>query len=89
MKVIDARSGKEMTLGERVEYPNGEWMRLVDVESGLFSATAIVETYAMNIADILLPQDERRYIRMTQQVPLTVRWFHPAFLFQHVGFIPS
>lgn len=89
MRVIDARSGKEMKLGDRVDYPNGEWMRLVDVEPGLFSATAVVETCAMHPDDFMSAPDDRRYVRMTQQVPLTVRWLHRSFFLQHVAFIPS
>lgn len=89
MRVIDARSGSEMKLGDRVDYPHGEWMRLVDVNPGLFSATAVVETNVLHPADFHSAPSDRRFVRMTQEVPLTVRWFHPKFLFQHVAFIPS
>lgn len=84
MKVIDARSGKEMKLGERVNYPEGEWMRLIDVEPGLFSATATVQTCMRDES-----KPSRPLAIMTQQVPLTVRWMHPRFFLQHVAFLPS
>lgn len=81
MKVIDARSGKEMKIGDRVSYPGGESVRLVDVDPGLFSASAVVET-TVQMANGALRT-------MVAQVPLTVCWLHPGFLFQHVAFIPS
>lgn len=43
MRVIDARSGNEMVIGQTVEYGDGEKLTLVDVDAGLFSATAVVE----------------------------------------------
>lgn len=43
MKVIDARSGKLMQIGDVVEYSDGEYLRLIDVDHGFFWASAIVE----------------------------------------------
>lgn len=82
MKVVDARSGAELALGVRIDYPDGEWLKVVDVEGGLFSASAIVET---------MTRDPRSgvMVHMTQQVPLTVRWTHPRFFLQHVAFVNS
>ena len=83
MKVIDARSGEVLTPGQTVRYGDGgEWLRLDDVEAGLFSAKARL-TYRHQQPDGTFVLETNRL------VPLTVRWLHPSFLFQHVAFIPS
>lgn len=82
MKIIDARSGREMKVGDTVRYPDGEWLRLEAVDPGLLSGKAIITSCDQN------PMTGQMVTR-TQEVPLAVRWFHPGFPFQHVGFIPS
>lgn len=42
MRVIDARSGKDMKIGDTVEYGDGESTTLLDVYPGLFSASALI-----------------------------------------------
>lgn len=88
MKVIDARSGREMRIGDTVEYGDGERLRLIDVDSGLFSASAVIETtyrdHGTRVEVGRPPLITRR-----AQVPMPVHWLHPRFLFQHVAFIPS
>lgn len=73
MRVIDARSGREVRVGDVVDYGRGEWWKLLRVEQqGLWEAQALVDgTHGL------------------QRVPLAVRWTHPSFLFQHVAFFPS
>lgn len=116
MKVIDARSGKEVKIGDRIEWGDGEFVKLLDVESGLFSASAFVEIGQIDhTRDVLEPlprvipitgqwKDGRTETVLSQQyrvvkngpivtikrqIPLTVKWLHPSFLFQHVAFINS
>ena len=88
MKVIDARSGKEMVIGDVVDYGNGERLKLLDVDEGLFSATAFVEhthrDYSVHVEVGKPPLVTRR-----AQIPLHVRWTHHRFFLQHVAFIPS
>jgi hypothetical protein len=81
MKIIDSRSGQEMKVGDTVRYGGGEWLRLEAVEAGLLSAGAIITSCHQD--------GERRLVTRVQSVPLVVRWMHPGFMFQHVGFIPS
>lgn len=82
MKVIDARSGQEMQVGGVVRYPDGEWLRLDGVEPGLFSAKAVITSSNRHY-------ETGKLVTTQQAVPLVVRFLHPGFLFQHVGFIPS
>ena len=44
MKIIDTRSGEVMTPGKIVVYGDGEKLRVIDVDQGLFSARALIET---------------------------------------------
>jgi len=83
MRVIDARSGQTLTIGQRVEYPDGEWLELVDVEPGVLSASAFIRTACRD------PGGSGRVAVLSRQIPLTVRWLHPSFMFEHVAFIPS
>lgn len=82
MKVIDARSGQTMKVGDVARYPDGEWLRLEAVEGGIFSGRALITSCDQN------PMTGQM-VTKTQYVPLVVRWLHPGFLFQHVGFLPS
>lgn len=76
MKVIDPRNGIEMKVGQTSEYPGGESITLLDVKPGWFAALARVRSVTE---------------RGTSEfwTPLQVRWTHPRFFLQHVGFLPS
>jgi len=89
MKVVDARSGAELSVGQRLDYPplqNGDedWIKLVEVKEGIFTADVRV----------LLPvlkgprMDGRPATGMVTR-RLRIRWLHPAFPFQRVVFLPS
>ncbi len=84
MKIIDARSGEVMTPGQIVKYGDGEQLRLVDVDEGLFSAQAFVETTYRDHGKI-----DRTLVTTRSWVPLAVRFMHPSYLFERVAFIPS
>lgn len=84
MRVIDTRSGHEMRLGDTVSYPDGEYVKLLDVDEGLLSANAVVEYVYRDFS-----KPERPLVRAQRQIPLTVRFTHPSFFLQKVAFIPS
>jgi len=95
MKVIDSRSGREMRIGDLVEYPDGESVRLIDVDEGLLSASAIVEVTSIDWSAAHIDARTMRVIgtpplrRGRHQVPMTVRFLHPNYRFQKVAFLPS
>lgn len=79
VKIVDARSGRIVNVGDRVSYgappwaPGAEeWWRLLRVEEGVFRARALVDGP-----------------RGPEWVPLVVRRTHPRFPWQKVGFFPS
>jgi hypothetical protein len=84
VKIIDARSGEVMTPGKLVSYGDGEKICVIDVDAGLFSARALVETTYRDYG-----KPDRDLVTSRQWVPLVVRFTHPAHLFQRVAFIPS
>lgn len=77
MRIIDARSGREVKVGETVAYPDGEWYRLLAVRERFLSADALVNAHG--------PDGKLRQ----QWVALAVRFTHPEFFLQKVGFFPS
>lgn len=88
MKVVDARSGAVMQVGQTINYPDGESVTLLAVKPGLFRASAQVR---MVYSDPMTRAagGQTKMVDQTVWAPLTVRWFHPGFPFQHVGFINS
>ena len=96
MKIIDTRSGEVMTPGKIVVYGGGEKLRVIDVEEGLFSARALIETTYRDYSrtdrrssDQGAVRDREPLVTSQQWVPLVVRFMHPGHLFQHVAFIPT
>ena len=89
MKIIDARSGEVMTLGKVVSYGGGEKIRLIDVDEGLFSARALIETTHRDYRVGPAIRDCTPLVTSRQWVSLAVRFMHPSYMFQHVAFIPS
>jgi len=78
MRVIDAHTGFVVKPGVPVHLPwtgSGErpWYKLVSVDEGVLSAKA----------KLLFSSGD------TREVPLTVRYLHPAFLFEKVAFVES
>lgn len=84
MKIIDGRSGEEMKPGKIIVYDDGEKLRVIDVDIGLMSAKAYVETTYRDYA-----KDDPTFITTRRWMPLVVRFMHPAHLFERVAFIPS
>ena len=96
MKIIDARSGEVVTPGKVVSYGGGEKIRVIDVDEGLFSARALIETtYRDYSRTDHRPSDQGALrerdplVTSRQWVPLVVRFMHPSYMFQRVAFIPS
>lgn len=73
MRIINAHLGEEVQIGDLFSIPGLGNARLLKVQEGPFSATI---TYEM-------PDGS------TRRGPLTVRYTHPGFLLQKVGFIPT
>ena len=88
MKIIDARSGRVVTIGDTVEWGDGEGFTLLDADVGLFSGEACMRQtlrdYSMRV-DI----GKAPLLTRTAWVPLAVQWLHPRYFLQHVAFIPS
>lgn len=87
MRVIDARSGQDMTIGATVRYGGGEQLTLLDIDEGLVSATAYVERVYLDFSKEV--GGEAPLITDRRQIPLQVRFTHPSFFLQKVAFIPS
>lgn len=77
MRIIDANTGTEVKVGDSFENVNG-CHQLLSVEERVFTARAT-----------FLSQEHRLAEPRLVHVPLTVRYLHPGFFLQKVGFIPS
>ena len=84
VKIIDARSGEVMTPGKIVVYGDGEKLRVVNVDQGVFSARALIESTYRDCS-----KDGKPLMTTSQWVPLNVRFLHPSYPFERVAFIPS
>ena len=85
-----------MTPGKIVSYGGGEKIRVIDVEEGLFSARALIETTYRDdsrtehrSSDHGARLNRNSLVTSQQWVALDVRFLHPSYLFQRVAFIPS
>jgi len=74
VRIIDARSGADVVVGQTITYPDGEWWILRKFEPGIFKARAFVVGNR-----IISPQ----------WVDMPVRYTHPGFFLQRVAFMPS
>lgn len=82
MKVIDSRSGTELEVGQTIDRGGGESVTLLAVEPGLVSAQALVRMVYVGG-----PQSTPVVTQAWTQ--LAVRWAHPKYFLQHVGFLSS
>ena len=87
MKVIDARSGTEMHIGDIVDHGDGESITLLDVKPGWLSAAARVRLVKNDT--MMRAGDSWHPVTNTFWMPLQVRWTHPRFFLQHVAFLAS
>lgn len=82
MRIIDARSGKDLIPGCRVSYSDGESVTLLSATPGIFSTKLTADVVRPNhLTGELEPQ------RIALKVP--VRYTHPSFFLQPVAFWPS
>ncbi len=96
MRVIDAHTGLEVHVGDRIASPDpsvfatpehsrsrmarglrDNYYEVIAIRPGLFRATM----------DALFVEGGQR--RVMRNLPLTVRWTHPKYLFKHVAFVNS
>lgn len=100
MKFVEARTGREMVVGETVRYPGGEAVTLVDVDHGFASGIATIDVTFLEPVRVVPTSASASGIGAApsrigilrtrrQQVPLIVRFMHPEYRFQRVGFIPT
>lgn len=73
-----------MTPGKVVAYGGGEKLRVVNVDQGVFSARALIESTYRDYS-----KDGKALVTTSQWVPLTVRFLHPSYPFERVAIIPS
>lgn len=88
MKVIDAHTGRQVKVGDTLPIPgDGSTPELSAAGIGVdgYYKVLAIEPGILT-ARILLSSNHPAY---NGWVPLTVRWIHPGFFLQHVGFIPS
>lgn len=84
MKIIDARSGKELKVGETIFYPDNEYLQLLEVIPGFLIAQARIKRRYLGLI-----RGEFDLIEDEVWTPLAVRYTHPKYFLQHVAFIPS
>lgn len=77
MKIIDAHTGVEVEVGQRIPLPGDGYYELTHVYPGIFSASA----------DAIICSGGKRVAH--NKLPLRVRWMHPGFPFRHIAFVPS
>lgn len=81
MRVIDARSGRELKPPQRVIYADGDGYEILRVdEEGPFSAIAVI----VNNTDGIVGGN-----CIPRIVKLKVRWTHPRFFLQKVAFVET
>jgi hypothetical protein len=76
MRIIDARSGVDVVVGQKVTYPDGEWWTLRILEAGIFKAYGLFE-------------GEIDGQRWSKWIKMPIRHTHPGFFLQRVAFVPS
>lgn len=88
MRVLDPRSGRELQVGDRVEYGDGEAVTLLDVKPGLVWARARVKLEMRDYDDEAAGMPPRM-VTTEEWVDLQVRWIHPDYFMQWVAFLPG
>lgn len=91
MRIIDARSGKDVSVGEWITYPSPKTIPDAGVclpghgvvDRASYRLLAVREGLMSAEADYELADGNRG----TGQ--LTVRFMHPGFMFQKIAFVPS
>ena len=97
MKVIDAHTGLQVHIGQRIPLPIipgvlvHPWMSRARMRNGLTDNYYVLTKIHPGIfhasADGWDVIDGKR--RVLKNMPLIVRWMHPAYRWQHVAWVPS
>lgn len=75
MRVVDAMTGRTLREGDVIPGGDGRGYRFAGVvEEHIFSAKALFVNLARQREEV---------------VPLVVRYMHPSFRFQKIGFVPT
>lgn len=97
MRVVDTNTGKTIEPGDVWRNIDGT-MQLVSIRPGFFRASAVLRLLeppgpGVDITGAPVPRPPEELAAWpageSRRVPLVVRWLHPRFFMQHVGFIPS
>lgn len=68
MRVIDARSGHEVKIGQTIDWGDGESITLLDVDPGIFSASAIVRITHRDESNAVYARDDRYGVDPTGRI---------------------
>jgi hypothetical protein len=83
MRIIDCRSGQDhIAVGDVVKYPVTNGFDGEPLPAEWWQLLEIRDRWLWASVRILTPHGE-------QIVPISVRFMHPAFTFQRIGFFPS
>lgn len=95
MKVIDAHTGLEVHVGDRIPLPDPRFFStpessrrrmgagLDDYYYDVLSIRPGIWSASMDTVTVYNGRARR------ETVPLAVRWTHPRYLLQHIAFVPS
>ncbi len=86
MKIIDVSSGQELHEGDLIPYSPEK--RIIKVQEGLLDASAVME-YVTDGSYPTYPGNMPYHKGERYTQPLIVRFTHPSFFGQKVGFYPS
>jgi hypothetical protein len=90
MKIIDARSGQQIVVGQFIDYGDGEGVTLIAFKAGIFSARMRVRSTYRDHSKWTPGSDVAPPLVTTEQwVEGPVRYVHPEFPWQRVAFLPS
>ena len=90
MKVIDARNGVEVKVGDTVTYFDGSSWTLLSVDPGILSARAYVRSKMKSVCTGFDPSRPNPPFLVSEYwQPLAVRFTHPKYFGQHIAFFPS
>jgi len=97
VKVIDAHTGLEVHVGDRIALPHSPGIMTTPemsrqrmrqgLRNNFYVLTAIYPGIFSASADAWITTDGKR--KFHRRLPLTVRWTHPNYPWQHVAFVPS
>jgi hypothetical protein len=83
VRIIDSRSGREdLKVGDVVRYPISTGFDGEPLPAEWWQLLEVRDRWLWARVRIMTPHGE-------QEVPLAVRFMHPAFPFQRIGFFPS